>query len=40
MLYAEKLGIEQEKFQICLANPDNAERISLEKAEGDSKGID
>lgn len=40
MLYAEKLGIDKEKFQICLENPDNAERIRLEKAEGDSKGID
>lgn len=40
MLYAEKLKIDKEKLQACLANPANLERIMLERAEGDSKGIE
>ena len=40
MVYAEKLGLDKEKMQICLANPDNAERIRLEKAEGNAKGVE
>ena len=38
--YAESLGLDSEAIAVCLANPDNEKKISLDIAEGNAKGVE